>query len=197
MAGTVFLDRDGVIIEQLWYVKRNEFGPPHCPEDIKFFPFVFESLGRLMHAKYDLFLVSNQPDCAKGRATIDALKNVHKKLDEILKANNINFKEYFYCYHHPKGIVPEYSHVCECRKPKPFFLQKAAEQYGIDLKNAWMVGDQDTDVECGRAVGSRTILLDTPSSARNRGKSLPSYKAKDLSEAVNIIICSEQENSGG
>ena len=84
--------------------------------------------------------------------------------------------------------MPEYSFVCECRKPKPYFLLKAARDYGIDLENSWMIGDRDTDIECGKAAGTRTILIEEPHSSGSRGSSNPDFRAANLKDAVTIIL---------
>jgi len=147
MVDAVFLDRDGVLNELVLNPATAEYEPPHCIEDMKLFPYVIECLGKLHEAGYDLFLISNQPDYAKGKTTLDALEKVHNKFDQLLTSQGINFKKYYYCYHHPQGIIPEYSCECMCRKPKPFFLFKAEEDHNVDLGNSWMIGDRDTDIE--------------------------------------------------
>jgi D-glycero-D-manno-heptose 1,7-bisphosphate phosphatase len=113
---------------------------------------------------------------------------VHEKLDCVLKSGGLLFKEYYYCYHHPRGIVPEYSFDCACRKPKPYFLLKAANDYGIDLTNSWMIGDRDSDIECGKSAGVRTILIENIHSSTYRGSSNPEFSAANLKIAVQIII---------
>jgi D-glycero-D-manno-heptose 1,7-bisphosphate phosphatase len=155
---------------------------------MKLFPYVVECLGKIQNVGYDLFLVSNQPDYAKGKTTLEALEKVHKKFDQLLTLQRIHFNEYYYCYHHPKGIIPEYSFECRCRKPMPFFLFKAEEDYNIELGSSWMIGDRDTDIECGKAAGTKTILIEEPLSGKKSGKSQPDYIAKNLVEAVNIIL---------
>lgn len=188
MAGAVFLDRDGVINELVLNTATGEFEPPHRIEEIKLFPYVIECLGKLMKTGYDLFLISNQPDIAKGKTTVEDMVKVQNKIDQLLTSRGIYFKENYYCYHHPQGIIPEYSYECLCRKPKPFFLLKAEEKHSVDLGISWMIGDRDTDIECGKAAGTKTILIEEPLSVNKRGKSLPDHKVKDLKEAVEIII---------
>src|SRR5665647_398655 len=126
MNPAVFLDRDGVINDLVLNPDTGEYEPPHSADDLVISPEVIRSLCDIQAAGFDLFLVSNQPDCAKGKTTLGQIQAVHEKLDQILKSKGIFFRDYYYCYHHPNGIVPEYSIACECRKPKPFFLLKAA-----------------------------------------------------------------------
>ncbi len=188
MVEAVFLDRDGVLNELVLNHATGEYEPPHRIEDMKLFPYVFECLEKIQNAGYDLLLISNQPDYAKGKTTLEALEKVHKKFDQLLTLQGIHFRKYYYCYHHPKGIIPEYSYECMCRKPKPFFLFKAEEDHNVELGNSWMIGDRDTDIECGKAGGTKTILIEEPLSVHKRGNSQPDYKVKDLKEAVEIII---------
>ncbi|MBP2134440.1 D-glycero-D-manno-heptose 1,7-bisphosphate phosphatase [Methanomicrobium sp. W14] len=188
MKKAVFLDRDGVINRLVFNPGTGEFEPPHDPADLSLFPGVIRSLHSLADAGFDLFIVSNQPDYAKGKTTLEQIKAVHKKLEEIFTENNIHFREFYYCYHHPDGVVPEYSYICECRKPKPYFLLKAAEDYGTDLSQSWMIGDRDSDIECGKNAGTRTILIKEPHSSDKRGKSNPDFYAENIEEAKNIIL---------
>lgn len=188
MVEAVFLDRDGVLNKLVLNPATGDYEPPHRIEDMKLFPYVIECLGKIQTAGYDLFLVSNQPDYAKGKTTLEALEKVHKRFDQLLTLQGIHFRKYYYCYHHPRGIIPEYSYECRCRKPKPFFIFKAEEDYNVELRNSWMIGDRDTDIECGKAGGTKTILIEEPLSVNKRGNSIPDYKVKDLREAVEIII---------
>jgi D-glycero-D-manno-heptose 1,7-bisphosphate phosphatase len=188
MMKAIFLDRDGVLNELVLNPATGEYEPPHFPEDLILFPHVIESLRVLQSADFKLFLVSNQPDYAKGKTTLEIIHAVHERLDHTLKMDGIHIREYYYCYHHPNGIVPEYSCVCECRKPKPYFLLKAAREYNIDLVQSWMIGDRDSDIDCGKAAGVKTILVEDPRSMMHRGSSKPEFTAANLKDAVTIIF---------
>jgi D-glycero-D-manno-heptose 1,7-bisphosphate phosphatase len=185
----IFLDRDGVINKNIFNKNTGEFESPHRVKDFKIFPWVIDSLKTLEILGYKLFLISNQPSYAKGKTSLKNIKDIHKKLHGILIKNKIKFIEYFYCYHHPKGVVKKYSIKCKCRKPSPYFLNLANKKYNIDLSNSWIVGDRDTDVECGIKAGVKTILIKTKEESMNKkaGKSKPFYKAKNLKDAVKII----------
>jgi D-glycero-D-manno-heptose 1,7-bisphosphate phosphatase len=188
MGEAVFLDRDGVLNKLVLNPATSEYEPPHSMGDMRLFPYVIEYLGKIQDAGYDLFLVSNQPDYAKGKTTIETLAKVHNKFDQLLTSQGIYFREYYYCYHHPQGIKSEYSYECMCRKPKPFFLFKAEEDYHVDLGNSWMIGDRDTDIECGKAAGTKTILIEEKLSVNKCGKNQPDFTAENIKEAVNIIL---------
>jgi D-glycero-D-manno-heptose 1,7-bisphosphate phosphatase len=193
----VFLDRDGVICALVPNPATGEFEAPHRPEELEMLPHALESLRALQSAGYRLFLVSNQPDYAKGKAPLESLAAVHEKFDAVLKSHGVLFTEYYYCHHHPDGVVPAYSRACGCRKPEPGFLRKAEAEHGIDLKRSWFVGDQDADVLCGQACGMKTILIDEPASAKRRGASKPSHRSKNLREAVGIILGRGKNNHRG
>ena len=187
MNKAVFLDRDGVINYPVFNPDTNEYEAPHNEKDLKLFPEVLESLKELINLKYKLFLISNQPDHAKGKTTLGDLLSVHKKLHGIFIENKIGFCEYYYCYHHPKGVIPEYSIVCECRKPGNLFLRQAKMKYDLDTTNSWMIGDRDVDIYCGQSLGIKTIMIKQKHTDNKTGSSTPEYKADNLKEAVSLI----------
>lgn len=188
MKKAVFLDRDGVLNELVPNPATGEYEPPHSPDDLIIFPDVIESLRILQGAQFELFLISNQPDYAKGKTTLENLQAVHAKLDRIVRSEGIRFREYYYCYHHPQGKVPEYSIECECRKPKPFFILMAAKRYSLDLSRSWMIGDRDSDIECGKAAGTKTIMIENPQSLKYCTSSQPDFTVVNLIDALHIIL---------
>ena len=188
MKKAIFLDRDGVLNELVLNPVTGEYEPPHSPDDLIIFPDVIECLRILQTAGFELFLVSNQPDYAKGKTTLENIHAVHTRFDYILTSEGIHFQKYYYCFHHPNGIVPEYSVSCECRKPNPRFLLEAARDYSIDLENSWMIGDRDSDIECGKAAGLRTIMIEEPHSSGLRGSSCLDNIAANLKDALTIIV---------
>jgi D-glycero-D-manno-heptose 1,7-bisphosphate phosphatase len=187
MKRAIFLDRDGVINKLVYNPKTKEYQPPLRERDLKFFLGVSWALKKLGNMGFLLFLVSNQPDYAKGKASLRTLQAIHKKFHNCLRERGIRFRRYYYCYHHPKGRVPGYSCVCKCRKPKPFFLLKAKQAYGLRMRHSWLVGDRDSDILCGKRAGVKTVLIDALGAARSRGKAAPDFCARNLKEAVRII----------
>lgn len=188
MMKAVFLDRDGVINELVLNKCTGVYEPPHDPLDLCLFPYVVESLQTLQHEGFELFLVSNQPDYAKGKTSLERIKAVHYAMSQIFHTEGIIFKEYYYCYHHPQGIIQEYSFPCECRKPKPYFILQATSKFGIDLTNSWMIGDRDSDIECGKTAGVKTISIEYKHSAQTRGVVSPDFSVANLKEAAKIIL---------
>jgi len=183
MTRAVFLDRDGVINKLIFNPSSGEHESPLTANDMQIYPYVLKSLKLLQDNGYILCLVSNQPNYAKGKATMKMLNDIHDKMHSLFISNEIFFQEYCYCFHHP-----EHTGKCACRKPSPYFLLRAARKHEIDMKNSWMVGDQDTDIYCGISGGVQTILIDNKDSINKRGKSNPDYIANNLREAVNIIM---------
>ncbi len=188
MKKAVFLDRDGVINELILNPKTSEYEPPKTIGELQLYPYAIDCLHNLQNAKYELFLVSNQPDHAKGKVSLEDLIEIGDHLFTIFESCGISFRDVYYCFHHPMGTVEKYSYDCECRKPKPFFLLKAKVDYHLDLGSSWMVGDRDSDILCGQAAGTKTILLEEPKSAKYRHNTKPDYTVKDLLEATTLIL---------
>ncbi len=188
MKKAVFLDRDGVITKLVFNPKTGVHEAPHRVEDFEICSNVVKPLLKLKENGYSLFLISNQPDFAKGIVSLDEINNIHLQMHSFLLENGVNFTEYYYCYHHPEGVMEGYSGPCECRKPKPYFILKARDKYLIDLDNSWMIGDQDTDILCGQGAGLKTILIRASGSEHKRGTSYPDHTVDNLQQAVMIII---------
>lgn len=184
----VFFDRDGTLNEMVFNPDTGEYEPPKNEYDLVILSGVFDSLKEIQKAGFKLFLVSNQPDYAKGKNSLKNINDVQEKFKQILYANGIKFQDYYYCYHHPNGIIPDYSYKCECRKPNPYFLIKSSREYGINLKESWIIGDRDTDIECGKKAGVKTILIEYKYSRKNRGLSIPDFRVANIKEAAKVII---------
>jgi D-glycero-D-manno-heptose 1,7-bisphosphate phosphatase len=189
----VFLDRDGVLNRNVLNPNTGEYESPGKADEMELVPGLMDSLGRLKEAGYRLFLISNQPNYAKGKNTLEDLEGVHAKLSGALDEAGIAFEAFYYCFHHPKGIVASHSGPCECRKPSTFFLEKAAAEFGVSLEHSWMVGDRATDIECGNAAGVRTIRVreDHPST-RKADEPVPTLEADDLYHAVSLILATDE-----
>jgi D-glycero-D-manno-heptose 1,7-bisphosphate phosphatase len=182
----VFLDRDGVLNELVHHPGSAEYVSPWVPEELRLIDGIFPPLQSLVADGWKLFVVSNQPAYAKKQTTMEHLSAIHRQLDAAFRENGIPFTDYYYCYHHPCGLVPEYSGPCPCRKPSPFFLRKARDEHGIDLGASWMVGDRDTDVACGQAAGCHTIRVVNPWTVGG-GVPRPDIVAATLAAAVDSI----------
>jgi D-glycero-D-manno-heptose 1,7-bisphosphate phosphatase len=197
MNRAIFLDRDGVINRLIFNPQTGEYESPHYVKDFALYPWTLKSLLKLKRMGYLLFLVSNQPSFAKGKTSLENIMVIHNKLHELLVKNHIHFAEYFYCYHHPNGIVPEFAVECTCRKPGTLFLSIASEKYNFSIENSWFIGDKNTDVLCGHFFGLKTILIDEERFANKQGQSLPNYYAQNLENAIKIIETTMDNGSKG
>ncbi|MDW7980604.1 MAG: HAD family hydrolase [Verrucomicrobiales bacterium] len=170
----VFLDRDGVINRAL----QREGKPyaPTCLAEFELLPGVVEACNQLKHAGFLLVVVTNQPDVGRGMLARETVEAIHAHMLELLPIDRVEV-----CYH--SGSEPV---ACDCRKPKPGMLLRAAAALLIDLARSWMVGDRWRDVECGRAAGCRTILIDYGYAEPLPHE--PDFRAPNLLEAARIII---------
>jgi D-glycero-D-manno-heptose 1,7-bisphosphate phosphatase len=150
---TCFLDRDGVIIEEVYYLA--------LPEQVRLIPGSAAAIARLNRAGIAVVVVTNQSGVAQGYFPESRVAEIHKRLDELLTAEAARVDRYLYCPHHPEARLPEYRIECECRKPRPGMLLRAAAEMGLDLKRSWMVGDKLIDLQAGIAAGCRPVLVRT------------------------------------
>jgi len=187
MNKAVFLDRDGVINPSVYNPVTSEYESPHYPEDFSVYPTVLKALEKLIDKQYHLFVVSNQPSYAKGKATLENIHAIERLLSEYLRENGIVINKYYYCYHHPDGVVAEYTGQCRCRKPGTLFLEDAVENFDLNVEDCWFIGDRDSDIICGKTMGMHTIQIKNKHSENKAGREKPDSYASDIYEAVQII----------
>lgn len=149
----VFLDRDGTINEEVGYL---------CEVDrLRFIPGVVRALTTLSQAGFKLIVVTNQAGVAKGYYSESAVQVMHAEIAKRLARQGAYIDAFYYCPHHPAATVEQYQLRCGCRKPMPGMILSAAEAYGIDLSQSYMIGDKLSDIEAGRQAGCNTILVRT------------------------------------
>lgn len=183
----VFLDRDGVLNELVRDAGGGE--SPLCVEHVALADGAAAAAARLRDGGFVLVCVSNQPAAAKGTVSVQRLLAVHTRVLELLAQAGVRLAGWRLCLHHPAGIVPELSGVCQCRKPAPGMLVDLAAELGIDLSASWMIGDTDSDIAAGRAAGCRTLLVEHVDSAHKRhGLPAPDLRAATLREGAQAII---------
>ena len=151
----VFLDRDGTINRYVGFLTRIE--------DMELEEGAAEAVRRINESGYLAIVVTNQPVIARGEVSEEELAEIHRKMETLLGNEGAYVDDIFYCPHHPhKGYAgerPEYKTECDCRKPKPGLLLRAAEKYHIDLQASWMIGDGTADMEAGLRAGCRVAYL--------------------------------------
>lgn len=180
--GAVFLDRDGVINTNVFNPASGEYEAPLTAADFALAPGAVEGLLKLQAAGFPLFVVSNQPNYAKGKSTLADHYAIDVKMRAEMAWLGIVFARIDYCLHHPDGVVPEYFGACACRKPSPYFLLRAMWEFGLDAAQSWMVGDRESDILCGHAAGVRTILI-----RADHQKAAADFLASDLAAAADLI----------
>lgn len=153
----IFLDRDGTINKYVGFLRKEE--------EFELLPGVAEAVKRINKSGYLAVVVTNQPVIARGEVTYSQLENIHNKMETLLGKEGAYLDAIYFCPHHPhsgyEGEVKELKIDCDCRKPKPGMLLKAAEDLNIDLSQSYMVGDGENDIKAGKAAGCKTVLLNT------------------------------------
>nr|WP_321234165.1 HAD-IIIA family hydrolase [uncultured Psychroserpens sp.] len=186
----VFLDRDGVLnkeVDQLTNI-----------EDFELIDGTVRAIKSLNKSDYLVIVITNQPVIAKGFISTKQLNSIHKKMDTLLGNEGAFLDDLFYCPHHPEtgfeGEITELKIECECRKPRPGMLLKAAQQYNIDLENSWFIGDRYTDIAAGKSANTNTILLKTGHAGNDKDRfdSIESdFEFNNLLEATDYILINE------
>ncbi|MGI9105282.1 MAG: D-glycero-alpha-D-manno-heptose-1,7-bisphosphate 7-phosphatase [Pyrinomonadaceae bacterium] len=182
----VFIDRDGTISEEIGYVNH--------PSRYRVFPYAAQAVKLLNEANWLAILITNQAGVARGYFTEDIIGLVHDLLTQELARGGAQLDAIYYCPHHPSVGEPPYRFDCDCRKPKPGLLRRAAADFDIDLAKSWMVGDRYSDAELARNAGSSAALV---LSGYGRGEwayqrggwqHQPDLVAENLLEAAQKII---------
>ena len=178
-AKAVFLDRDGVINRAL--VRDNKPYPPSSLAEFEILPGVAEACEKLKQAGFLLVVTTNQPDVGRSTISQGLVESLHAHMRRELPLDRVEV-----CYHPGKGASD-----CDCRKPKPGMLLRAARELGIDLKQSFMVGDRWRDIDCGHAAGCTTVLVDYNYDEPLRQQ--PDYRVKSLLEAADRILESDRK----
>ncbi len=165
-----FLDRDGVLNRPV--VRDGKPYPPASVHEFEIYPDAAEAVASLREMGFAIFVVTNQPDVARGTQKQSEIEAMNARLRE-----DLGLEHFYVCWHD--------DNQCDCRKPKPGLLTRAATEHGISLPDSFMIGDRWRDVDCGHAAGCRTIFIDRGYSERLR--QTPDYQARGLGSAVAII----------
>jgi D-glycero-D-manno-heptose 1,7-bisphosphate phosphatase len=182
LSKAVFIDKDGTLIPDVPYNVD--------PSLITLNEGVLEGLQLLAAQRYLLIMISNQAGVAYGYFKEDALEGVKQKISELLSLADITLNGHYFCPHHSKGSVQQYSFDCNCRKPKPGMILQAAQDLNIDLSSSFMIGDILNDVEAGKAAGCRSILLDNGGETEwiMNEQRTPDVVVKNFKEAAEWIL---------
>ena len=181
----LFLDRDGVIIEEVRYLSD--------PAQVRLLPGAAEAIARLNALGIPVVVATNQAGVAHGCFPEARVAEVHQRLDELLAARGALVNRYYYCPHHPAADIAKYRAECACRKPAAGMLLRAAAELDLDLPQSYLVGDRLRDIEAGIRAGCQVVLVLTgygATEAQSLGRpDLASVRvAADLAEAVHHCI---------
>ena len=185
----VFLDRDGVINEEVGYLDSLD--------KLKVIPAAFEAIRLINQSGMKAVVISNQAGVAKGLFTEDFVKKANRHLQTILSRQEAYLNHFYYCPHHPLEGEDPYRKVCECRKPAPGMLIQAAQDLDLDLQQSYFIGDRFNDMEAARKAGVRGILVKTGYGSellqddgpdKPKPDNQPDFVAEDILDAVRWIL---------
>jgi len=171
-----FIDRDDTMAEDVHYCSH--------PEDFTLFPTTAKAIKLLNEHGFKVIVVTNQSGIARGYFTEETLAKIHDKMKSELAGEGAWVDAIYYCPHHPDDN-------CGCRKPKPKMLLLAAEEHNIDLEHSFVVGDLQMDIDMGKAVGSKTVLICHNPQGKTAQGAKPDHSVTDLYEAAVIIVRQE------
>jgi D-glycero-D-manno-heptose 1,7-bisphosphate phosphatase len=180
----LFLDRDGVINVDRNYVYRVE--------DFDWIDGAQDVIKRFNDMGWWVFVVTNQSGIARGYFTEQDLAAMHDHLSRELGRSGVSVDGFYHCPHHPDGAIEHLAIACECRKPQPGMILRAAADHAILPEWSWFVGDILDDIQAGNTAGCGTVLVDLgtegpPASSIRR----PDFVARDTSHALDIILAVE------
>lgn len=182
----VFIDRDGTLSEEVGYINH--------PSRFRLFPYAAEAIKQLNENGWLAIVTTNQAGVARGYFSEEMITTIHEAMTKDLLSAGATLDAIYYCAHHPSVGEPPYRFDCDCRKPKPGLISRAAHDFEIDLDQSWMVGDRYSDVELARNAGVKSAFV---LSGYGRGEwehqretwmHQPDLIAEDLLEAVRRIV---------
>lgn len=171
----VFLDRDGVLVEEKGYISSIS--------EMSVFPYSGECIAKIKQMGYYAIVITNQGGVAKGLFTEESLKAMNTYLIKIIGVDAV-----YYCPHHPKGREGKYRRTCSCRKPGTGLLERACMDFYIDMDRSYMVGDRASDILAGKRMGIKTILLESGyGTSRLEYSVVPDYIFEDLRSVLELL----------
>ena len=184
MTPAVFLDRDGTLIDDPDYLDHLD--------QIAIYPWTADALRLLRRAGFALVVITNQSGVGRGLYTEAFVGEVHARLDAELARGGASIDGWFHCPHHQASNDPRYRLACECRKPKPGLVHRAAAALDLDLSRSVVVGDRWSDIGLARAVGAAAILVETGAGVRQARRPVDGLRADavlpSLAEAASWIL---------
>jgi D-glycero-D-manno-heptose 1,7-bisphosphate phosphatase len=149
----IFIDRDGTLNEEVGYITEMA--------QFRLFDFAAESVKLINDAGWRAVVITNQAGIARGHYSEDFLRQLHARMEQSLLRQGARLDAIYYCPHHPDFGEPPYRQNCNCRKPKPGLMEKAANAFCLDLNECYVIGDRYSDVETGHSAGARSVMVMT------------------------------------
>ena len=176
----VFLDRDGVINEEVGMLYRID--------QLRLLPGVPEAIQLCNKYGSEVIVITNQPVIARGLCTERNMEGIHEALETMLNEKGAQLSEIYYCPHHENADLLKYRKTCSDRKPNIGMLKKASKRFNLDLQKCFVVGDRTVDILTGKNAGCQTILVKTGYGGRDAKYDVsPDYMCADLAEAMHLI----------
>ena len=184
----VFLDRDGVLNREVGFLSNID--------DFELLPEAAEAVKLINSSGYLAVVVTNQPVVARGEITFEGLDEIFRKMKTLLGREGAYLDAVYFCPHHPdsgyEGEVKELKIKCHCRKPDTGMVEKAAEDFNIDPKASWIIGDMTSDIELGKRAGLKTMLVRTGYAGTDgRFEVQPDHTEENILTAVRKILENE------
>ena len=186
----VFLDRDGVINEEMGFLNHID--------RFRFIPGAIEGIRKLKEAGFLCVVITNQPGVALGVFPENLVRQIHDRMTSRLDEVGIRLDGIYYCPHHEAAVLPAYRRQCPNRKPAPGMIKIAAEELSIDLSRSYVVGDRGVEIEAAGRAGLKSILVET---GYGKGEWLyrshawthhPARVVKNLKEAATWIVAHQK-----
>ncbi len=187
----VFIDRDGTINEQRGYINHLS--------RFELLPGVTGAVKLLNKNNFFAIIVTNQSGVARGYYPVSLVHQVHELMTKSLDREGARIDGIFYCPHHPRGILPEFTADCDCRKPKTGLVNQALKAFDIDMSNSYVVGDRYVDIELAIRMNLKGVLVKTGYGLGEMEYVIPDmpvkpdHVAEDLLDAVKWILNQERE----
>jgi D-glycero-D-manno-heptose 1,7-bisphosphate phosphatase len=185
----VLVDRDGVLNELVY--RDGRVGSPVNAKQLIVYPHAAEGMKKIHKAGYKVIVISNQPGVARKQFSHREFLRMNEKIRRALTREGEYLDAEYYCLHHPRSLIKKYRKDCDCRKPKPGMLLRAAKENNLDLKNSFFVGDSLIDVQAGKRAGCKTVLVGQMTDFLNRMmqkyNAVPDYMIGGLAEIDKIL----------
>lgn len=181
-----FIDRDGTISEEVGYVNHLS--------RFQIYPWASEAIRNFNQRGLRTIVVTNQAGVARGYFSEDLVIQIHCKLRREMEQAGAYFDAVYYCPHHPSVGEPPYRQVCNCRKPKPGMLLRAVEEFGVDVRRSFVIGDRYSDIELADNAGARSIFVLSGygrgeyEHQRTHWKVQPGWVVENLLEASRVVL---------